>query len=696
MHANSSMLVESMQSQYPTKAAKGYFVTLEEPTAEQRDAVKRIAGDRVASLSFAQLRRFMIDASSYLAARIEYPFGSMYDIETESYTAPSGLITPELTTSDGEVLRIIDVRRMLEEGQSIVLVGDYGAGKSTTLRELFVALRARYFTSHQQGRFPVHLNLRDHHGQTHPAEALERHARNIGFPSPHHLVRAWNAGYLTLLLDGFDEFATVGWSGQAKRLRAIRYESMELIRNFMRGSANTGIIIAGREHYFDSARELSSSLGLRSNAKRLYISDFTDAQIREFLAKKGWTEGIPDWLPSRPLLLSYLFARRMLEQVMAVDYGINPAAGWDVFLDLTTERESQIGAGIDGETVRRILENLATKARSKNDGLSSISQEDILGSFQTVCGFPADDRGLLLLQRLPGLGATRSEDGSRDFIDTDLVDAARAGDVWRFIEDPFSFRLENPTSWQATLGQLGTELAAMRCRSSGANQGKLRTAIQQAGRDGDQGALCMDLLQVSREMEFGYTGQALAVRNILVPDASYGDDALDFSKVSFHDCWFRRLEVSASAASELLPRFYECYVGTLDGRVSSNDLPEGIFDRASIIDSFGEGSHNTAAILALPLSTGEKVLLTVLKKLYLQPGAGRKQSALFRGLDHRARPLVPEVLDLLAKEGLTTRSSAGVEPIWLPMRSETVRVRRLVSSPLGSDDRLIQLARSIN
>jgi hypothetical protein len=33
----------------------------------------------------------------------------------------------------------------------------------------------------------------------------ERHGRNIGFPNPSQLVRAWKAGYAVLLLDGFDE-----------------------------------------------------------------------------------------------------------------------------------------------------------------------------------------------------------------------------------------------------------------------------------------------------------------------------------------------------------------------------------------------------------------------------------------------------------------------------------------------------------
>ena len=689
-------LAKSMQSEYPMKGVKGYFITRDEPTADQREAVRRFGGGFVVSLAYAQFRRQMVDADSYLVCRMNYPFGSMFDRDTDSRTETPHLISPQFTTDLGETMRVSDIHQGLAHGESFVLVGDYGAGKSTALREVFVSLRSSYASANGTGRFPVHLNLRDHHGQTNPAEALERHARNIGFPSPTHLVRAWHAGYLTLILDGFDEFATVGWSGQAKRLRDVRYTSMELIRNFMRGTSHTGVMIAGRQHYFDSDRELSRSLGLRQDTTRLYVNDFNEDQIREFLNKKGWSDGIPAWLPSRPLLLGYLFSRGMLDQVMTVDHGSSPAAGWNIFLELTAHREAEIEAGIDGPAVRQIIENLATKARSKNDGISSLSQDDILGSFQSVCGFSPDDRGLLLLQRLPGLGVSSRDDGSRDFIDGDLVDAARAGDVLRFVEDPFTFQLETPTNWQATLGQLGTELASLQSHEMGFNQGKLRTAVQQAAKDADQGVLCMDLIQISKEMGLGFIGQPITIRNIMIQDACYGDDTLDFSNVTFLDCLFQRLEINASIETVLLPNFYGCYIGTLDGRVSRNDLPEEIFDDKCVFDSFGESSQNTAAILALPLSTGTKVLLTVLKKLYLQPGAGRKQSALFRGLDHRSRTLVPEVLQLLVKEGLTVRSTVGEEPIWLPARDESVRVRRLVSSPIGNNDRLIQLANSIN
>ena len=689
-------LAKSVQRQHPMKGVKGYFITRDEPTADQRDAVRGLGDGLVVSLSFAQFRRQMIDSESYLECRINYQFGSMFDRDSESRTESSDLISPEFVTTSGEVIHVREVEERLSKGSFFVLVGDYGAGKSTALREVFIALRSRYFSDRRTGRFPVHLNLRDHHGQTNPAEALERHARNIGFQSPTHLVRAWNAGYLILILDGFDEFATVGWSGQAKRLRDIRYTSMELIRNFLRGPSGTGIIVAGRQHYFDSDTELARSLGMRQDTVRLHINDFNECQIREFLTKKGWSENIPVWFPSRPLLLGYLFARGMLEQVISVDHDSSPAAGWNVFLELTADREAEIEAGIDGLMVRQIIENLATKARNKNDGMTSLSQDDILGSFQSVCGFTPDDRGILLLQRLPGLGASSGDDGSRDFIDADLVDAARAGDIFRYVEDPFTFQLDNPSNWHATLGQLGTELASLRCHKMGFGSGKLRTAINEAGKGAEHGALCMDLIQICKEMGFGFTGRPIAISNTMIQDASFGDEALDFSQITFHDCLFQRLEVSSSADPALLPNFQECYIGTLDGRVARNDLPAEIFDSKCVIDSFGDSSQNTAAILALPLSTGIKVMLTLLKKLYLQPGAGRRESALFRGLDHRSRVLVPEVLQLLSREGLTVRSTIGEEPVWLPIRNEGVRVQRLVSSPLGSNDRLIQLANSIN
>ena len=688
-------LSKTMSAVHPTKGVKGYFITLEEPTAEQRQIVNTMGGGYVVCLSYSQFRSQMIDAQSYLVSRMDYPFGSMFDPETQSRVEASQLIPPEFGTERGEVYGLSDIVRRLDNGETLLLMGDYGTGKSTTLREVFAELRSLYF-SKKIVRFPVHINLRDHNGQTNPAEALERHARNIGFGSPSHLVKAWRAGFVTLILDGFDEFALIGWSGQAKRLRDLRYNSMELIRQFLRGSPSTGILIAGRQHYFDSDTELLKALDLRHGYLRLELRDFTDEQVQAFLQKRGWQSGIPGWLPSRPLLLGYLSARGMLKEVMSIERDSTPAAGWDTLLELISNREAEIEAGIDGTAVRRIIETLASKVRSRSDGIGSLSREEILSAFSKVCGFEPDDRGMVLLQRLPGLGATKDENGDRDFIDADFADAARSGDVVRFIEDPFSFQIENLTTWQATLNQLGIELAARRCQVSHFNEGKVRTALQQSSKEHEYDVLRMDLIQVSKEMGFGGSNLPIRISGIVIRDASFGEAGLDFSLVAFRDCLFQRLEIDAFSDDSVLPKFYECYVGVLDGRVSQSDLPKGVFDGDCTFDSFGESSQNTAAILRLPLSTGAKVLLTILKKLYLQPGAGRRQSALFRGLDNRARILVPEVLELLVKEGLTVRSTLGEEAVWLPIRSEAARVHRLLSSPMGSNDTLLQQANSIS
>ena len=136
----------------------------------------------------------------------------------------------------------------------------------------------------------------------------------------------------------------------------------------------------------------------------------------------------------------------MLKEVMAVNRDSTPATGWDTLLELISNREAEIEAGIDGTAVRRIIETLATKIRTKSDGISSLSREEILSAFSKVCGFEPDDRGMVLLQRLPGLGATKDENGDRDFIDADFADAARAGDIVRFIEDPFSFQIASPAA----------------------------------------------------------------------------------------------------------------------------------------------------------------------------------------------------------------------------------------------------------
>jgi hypothetical protein len=108
-----------------------------------------------------------------------------------------------------------------------------------------------------------------------------------------------------------------------------------------------------------------------------------------------------------------------------------------------------------------------------------------------------------------------------------------------------------------------------------------------------------------------------------------------------------------------------------------------------VIDSFTSGAGTTNDVLDLHLPLGVRVMITVLKKLFERRGRGRKENALYRGLDHRARRLVPEVLQLLKANAVAFPCRRGVETIWLPDRSAQARAGRIISSPSSKDDSLV-------
>lgn len=145
------------------------------------------------------------------------------------------------------------------------------------------------------------------------------------------------------------------------------------------------------------------------------------------------------------------------------------------------------------------------------------------------------------------------------------------------------------------------------------------------------------------------------------------------------------MSLDPEIAAANLPRFHECFVAKLEVRVSYADLPPAVFE-GSITDDFGSGADTTNEVLNLPLSLGVRVLITVLKKLFEPRGRGRRENALYRGLDHRARRLVPDVLQLLKANAVALPCQRGMETIWLPDRSARARAGKIVASPSAKND----------
>lgn len=666
-----------------------WFVTQSEPTADQRAVAPKDGSVRV--LSFDQFRANLVDASMYVRDRERYPFGSARDPSSGGVVVREEYISvPLIGSSASDSQNVQEVSDGIRRQGRYVLLGDYGTGKSMTLREIFRNL-AR--SSPTESRFPIHINLRDHHGQREPAEALDRHARLLGYPHPYQLVRAWRAGYVHILLDGFDEMGTPGWSASTFAMKDVRHRSVELVRRFVsESSPSSGVIIAGREHFFDSAAEMRVALGVPVNTVILRLGEFSDEDINRYLGLQGWHQGLPAWMPARPLLLSYLAHKNLLVEAMKVPAGSAPAAAWDALLALICNREAHIEANIDGETLRRVVERVASIAREKPDAYGPVTFEEIARAFAAVSSFEADDRSVVLLQRLPGLGPADEERGSRRFIDVDFADVACAGDLVEFASHPYDRSRQLP-QWSMQLGQLGVESAALRLANRGLVGSHLSNAARVAAESEKGDSFLTDIARVIHEGGGRLASdRPFAASGVLLQDLRLDEARANLSTLEIYDSVINFLDLPRDGVpDENLPTFIRCIVGTVEGRSSHRDLPVENF-RECEFGVFSEIPETTEQILKTTLPPGTRVVLTIVRKLYAQKGRGRKEGALYRGLDLKDRELVPAALEILEKEGLALKSKAGAQTIWLPMRSETKRAFGLLEAPTGVEDPVLGAA----
>ena len=676
-------------SKYRYKAIKGYFVTQDEPTAEQRAVIQKL-GPPLSAVSLAQLRSKLVDSHEYLALRERYPFGSARNPLTGDHISLGTYIAQSLIpVGDASLVGQVtadDLASDLLGGKTRVLVGDYGAGKSMAIRHIHQRIAAQ-FKKGTTNSFPLTLNLRDHQGQVEPEEAIRRHATKVGFDSPGQLVRAWRAGDVTLLLDGFDEVATTGWLRRALDMKQIRRSSLELVRRLVDESpATAGLLLTGRRYFFDSVVELRSALGLNGRKSLIVSTDqLTEEQVAEFMTAHDWLGELPDWLPTRPLLLGYMASTRAIEGVLGEE-PIGADQGWNVLLSSVAERESRIELGLDGATIRRVIERLATLARTRDSGVGPLHQQDLAQAFESVCGFPPDEGSYVVLQRLPGLGVDDFTDGARFFVDEDFVDAARAGDIVRFAAAPGEVsEIESMRGTVAPMRKLGVGVASWAAEELGLSAGQLSLAATRLKKKHATDAFALDCLRIGGRLGT-LPALDMEIHELEIDELGISGGESDLGGLQFIDCIVNVLDLTEYEGDTSFPSFVNSEIGTVLGAGAVSALPRDRFQNCNFAE-FDPSAKTTRGILAMPgLNVRQKVLLTILKKIYVQSGSGRKESALLRGLDASARQQVPDVLQELVTDGLIVRSRAGGNFVYSSVRGRGGRVRGLLEAGSMSND----------
>ena len=683
---------ERLAREHRFKAVKGFFVTQDDPTAQQRDAIAALNAP-VTACSIAQFRSQLIDSREYLEMRLRYAFGSARNPFNDSTTdleryIPLGFSSGGRDAAARTSHSVDDIVRRMSDGLVTIVLGDFGAGKSMSLREVHSSLAGRHYKDAFRP-FPMTLNLRDHQGQKDPDEAIRRHATKLGFESPSKLVKAWRAGQIHVLLDGFDEIAASGWRGRSPDLRRIRRDSVELVRRFAEESPQSaGLLISGRRHFFDTEDELLVSLGMRNRSPLILRTDeFTEEQVRTYLADRSWSGELPDWLPSHPLLLGYLAGADALQGLAEKDLP-DPAPGWDYLIDRICEREARIEQGLDGGTIRKVMERLATVARGRGTGQGPVLTRDLAQAFEQVATYPPDEGSYQVLQRLPGLGAQDVTDGSRFFIDAALLDAARAADVVRYATNSDD-ALETFTNLTVPLGPLGIAVGALQSERMGVTAGQLNAAAKKLQSRGGADALAFDLVRVGAELGASKPG-ALNFADLTIESFTLSDSESDFEAVTLRDCVIESLDLTEYDGEWGIPHFDRCMFGTVLGAASTSALPAGRFTDCSF-DAFDPSSKTTHGIVAMPgLKPAQKALLTILKKVYMQAGGGRKESALVRGLSPELKGHVGRAIAQLQSEGWLIESRTAGRTLYLPVKGLRARVRAILEAPATTSEEVVR------
>jgi len=211
---------------------KCFFVTLQIPTPALIAAGQ---ANHVQVYSFPQFFNSMLGLQNYLALRQRQAFGSAIDLYSGA-PDQNKYVQVEYATDSGVPYTPEKIADELRRGRTVVLIGDYGTGKSRCVKEVFATL-----VVNKGGEFkhPIAINLRDNWGLKRAQELITRHFTDLGLVEhvPDVLKTAFSPANI-YLLDGFDEVGAQTWSDDPTKLVDIRKQSLVGVKDLIQRASS--------------------------------------------------------------------------------------------------------------------------------------------------------------------------------------------------------------------------------------------------------------------------------------------------------------------------------------------------------------------------------------------------------------------------------------------------------------------------
>jgi hypothetical protein len=631
---------------------------------------------KITVLSAEQFSRLYFDFESYKVGRLRRPFGSSVNPITGASDDSKYVPVSYLLEGTDKSYTADDVVSAIRDGRKIILLGEYGSGKSRCSKELFLRLS---LAIPEHGNWPLAIDLRETWGLRRASEIVRRHFDELGLErGANNVIKAFGGDSFVYLLDGFDEVGSQSWSDDEARLRNIRNQSLAGVRDIISKSA-AGMIICGREHYFNTDAEMFEALGLRPEKTILLRSkpEFSDEEMEEFLAEKSEDLVLPEWLPKRPLICQVIekLPDEQLKRMFS-DVG-GDVEFWNHFMDVLCTRDAAINPIFEPTTLKNVMIRLSRYTRTKPSNVGPLSLHEIQRAFEEVVGEAPVDQAAML-QRLPALGRVQAETNDRRFIDVYILDGLRALDVDLCASNEGQ-NLQG-MAWQNPLDQLGQRVLASKMQQSGGTRRYLALSNKCASDKNRVGGgdIVASLLRMAVP-EVNFEGLALDDSHFL---------SIDFSdvkarKLSLSNCTFGSVtllrdiqDVGLQVINSLAERVY--------GVAKAEGLPSWI--KTINVDRF-ESLDNVAEIRRIKLSPAHQILVTIVRKTFFQKGTGRKEEALLRGLGNiGSHGTASRIINLLMHEGIISSFKGSEGTVYAPIRKNAQRMNKMLAALNLSDD----------
>ena len=657
-----------------------YFVMQDKPTDSMRQSGE---AQKVKVMSGTEFQNEYFEYDNYVFTRKQKQFGSLVNVETGRPEENSYIKVAYRNKKDGTEIYIDDIVKWLERGKKIVLKGDFGLGKSRCVKEVFEHLSKDQI----KNPYAIAINLRDHWGAKRAQEILSRHFEDMGLQAG-NIIKTFDNANFVYLLDGFDEIGTQSWSSDIQRMQHIREISVCALKDLI-SKVQGGILVTGRDYYFNSDDEMLSCLGL--DDKQTIIlechPEFTETELLDFISKnipelsdKNKMGQLPVWFPKRPLVIQLM--QKYAEDMFSVEHTLDDICSfWYVLLSKICEREAKIYPALNPDVIKKVLLYLADMTRFRTDNVGPITQNDMSDAFISAAGVTPSDETAIMLQRLPSLGRISADSPDRQFLDSFILDGLRAESIIQLSKswDSEVFQKE----WKNPLNQIGLSILTEYI----GNNSKRRESFYYIARNASSGknqVLAADIVSTLCML----SEDSIDFKGVVI-DGGY------FSYLSFEGKEVQRLNILNSIIDKLDltnskmtedVEIRKSFISTIYGISSRNSIPSQFYDCE--VKQF-EMLATTTLVKRARLSDSQKILVEMIRKIFFQPGKGRKEGTLLRETAGSSNKKISQrILSELIDEKLVKIVPGDEGDVYKPVRKETGRMDKMLTDLTLSRDPL--------